>query len=258
VDHLRSGWRGQARRHWQARRPLSALKTAIQHLIGRPDPFDNLPHVANIVKEETGLPPLFFFLGARGTHTLGPNADYDLASPNVQKTIRQLETLGCSIGLHGSFGTATDADKLRSELEKLPHLTAGVRFHFLCFDPNETPDILLRAGAAYDATLGFAEQAGFRHGTAHPFWLYDFQRQRTHRVQFHPLHVMDVTFINPTYQPTALADIPHRVAALAKAASRYGGTLNLLWHNEYVTTNETILGEETLRSVLRAAMGIRK
>jgi hypothetical protein len=254
VDHLLGGWRGAAGRHWRSGNRWAALLAAGRHLLGRRDPFDNLTEVAKIVRDETGLASTFYFLGARGKHALGPNADYDLASAGVQNRIRALEMLGCAVGLHGSFGTATQAEQLRAELDKLPHLTAGVRFHYLCFDPIRTPDVLLQAGATHDATLGFAERAGFRHGTARPFWLYDFQRQRTHRIICHPLHAMDVTFANPAYQFTPAPDIPAQIAVIARAARLGGGTFSLLWHNEYVVPGEETLGEETLRAVLRAAM----
>ena len=256
VDHLRSGWRSVARRHWRARRPFAAVKVIFEHFTGQSDPFDNLARVAALVREETGLSSTFYFLGAQGQHASGPNADYNLSSAWVQRQIAELETMGCAIGLHGSFGASDDADQLRLELEKLPYLTAGVRFHFLRFDPNHTPEILLRAGASYDATLGFAERAGFRHGTAHPFWLYDFGRQRTHRVACHPLHVMDVTFSNPVYQLTPSPDIPFRIAELAQAARLCGGTLSLLWHNEYLVPGEETLGENTFRAVLRQAVAV--
>lgn len=254
VDHLRSGWRGLVRHQLRNHRPVAAAMAIAKHFVGEHDPFDNLEVMANIVREETGLTSSFYFLGARGTHSLGPNADYDLSSPAVQRRIRRLENLGCEIGLHGSFGSSSDAEQLRNELEKLPHLTAGVRFHYLCFDPLHSPDVLVKAGATHDATLGFAERAGFRHGTAHPFWLYDFNRQRSHRVICQPLHAMDVTFANPAYQPTPAADIPHHIAELAHAARLCGGTLHLLWHNEYVVPGEDLLGEETFRQVLRLAM----
>ncbi len=250
VDHLRGGWRTAVKHQWRNRRPMAALLTTVKRLFGQA-PFDNLVALAEIVRAETGLSSTFYLLGAQGKHALGPNADYELTSSYVQRRIRELEAVGCEIGLHASFGTATDATQLRAELEKLPHLTAGVRFHFLCFDPVLTPDILHRAGATHDATLGFAERAGFRHGTAHPFWLYDFTRQRTHRIICHPLHVMDVTFANPNYQPIAAAQIPAYVAELAKSANLCGGTLSLLWHNEYVVPGEATLGEDTFRNVLR-------
>ena len=253
VDHLRSGWRGAVRYHFKGRRFWPAFRTVVRHFINRTDPFDNLVPLAKIVYEETGLPSTFYFLGARGQHALGPNADYDLSSALVQQRIRELESQGCAIGLHASFGASEDSDQLRAELEKLPHLTAGVRFHFLRFDPVRTPEVLLRAGVAYDGTLGFAERAGFRHGTAHPFWLYDFGRQHSHRVVCHPLHAMDVTFANPEYQFTPAPDIPYRIAELARAARICGGTLSLLWHNEYVVPGEEVLGEDTFRKVLRRA-----
>ncbi len=254
VDHLRGGWRTEARYQWRAKRPIASLKAILKHVLRMSDPFDNLIALANLVRIETGTSSTFYFLGAKGQHPQGPNADYDLSSTSVQTRIRELEELGCSIGLHGSFGSATDENQLRAELEKLPHLTAGVRFHYLCFDPVETPNILMRAGATHDATLGFAERAGFRHGTAHPFWLYDFVRQRSYRVVSYPLHAMDVTFANPSYQFTPAPDIPYRIVDLARAARLCGGTLNLLWHNEYIVLGEEILGEDTFRNVLRMAI----
>lgn len=257
VDHLRGGWRTAVRYQWKSHRPVAAIKAACNHFLGRTDPFDNLVSLANIVREETGLASTFYLLGAQGQHKLGPNADYDLSSAKVQRCIQEIEALGCAVGLHASFGASDDATQLRAELEKLPHHTAGVRFHFLCFDPVHTPEVLLRAGATHDATLGFAERAGFRHGTAHPFWLYDFARHRPHRIVCHPLHAMDVTFANPAYQFTPAPDIPHRVAQLARAAQLCGGTLNLLWHNEYIVSGEEMLGEDTLRSVLRQVMTIK-
>ena len=254
VDRLRGGWRATARHYWHAGQPFTALKCILHHFTGRDDPFDNLILLAKIVREETSLASTFFFLGAQDTHSFGPNADYDLSSAKLQRRIHELESLGCSIGLHGSFGSSDDSDQLRIELNKLPHITAGVRFHFLRFDPIKTPDVLMRAGATYDATLGFAERAGFRHGTAHPFWLYDFHRQRTHRIVCQPLHVMDVTFANPSYQFTPAPDIPYRIADLAKAAQICGGSLSILWHNQYIVFGEEVLGEDTLRKTLRLVM----
>lgn len=254
VDHLLTGWRQRVRHHLQARQWTQAAGTAIGRLLFDPDPFDNLAYVAGIVREETDRPSTFYFLGAKGPHHLGPNADYDLGAPDIWRRAGELERLGCEIGLHGSFGSATDAEQLREELAKLPHFIAGVRFHYLCFDPLHTPDVLMSAGATHDATLGFAERAGFRHGTARPFWLYDFRHQRAYAVVSRPLHAMDVTFTNPQYQPTPASEIPAVIGELARAARLTGGTLSLLWHNEYIVPEETTLGEDTLRAVLRAAM----
>lgn len=254
VDHLQGGWKAMARYHWRAKRRVAAVRAISNHLTLGPDPFDNLPAVAEIVRQETNTSSTFYFLGARGKHPLGPNADYDVTSAGVQQRIRELERLGCSVGLHASFGTSTNPEQLREELEKLPHLITGVRFHYLCFDPVETPRILAQVGATHDATLGFAERAGFRHGTAHPFWLYDFARQRAHRTIYYPLHAMDVTFANVAYQFTPAPDIPYRIAELARAAQLCGGTFHLLWHNEYLVPSEELLGEDTFRKSLRQAM----
>lgn len=253
VDRLLTGWRRQVRQHLRAGRPGRAAGAALRRLFAA-DPFDNLAAVAGIVRSETDLASTFYFLGAQGAHQLGPNADYDLGTPAIWRRVGELERLGCEIGLHGAFGAATDADQLREELAKLPHFIAGVRFHYLCFDPLHTPDVLAGAGAAHDATLGFAERAGFRHGTARPFWLYDFRHQRAYPVICRPLHAMDVTFTNPAYQPTPAAEIPTVIGELARAARLVGGTLSLLWHNEYLVPDEETLGEPTLRAVLRTAM----
>ncbi len=248
VDHLLTGWRAALRRgHGRA---------AVGRLLGlRPDPFDNLMAVAQLVQQATGGRSTFYFLGAQGHHSLGPNADYDLATPTVQARIQQLRAdFGAEIGLHGSFGSSDDAAQLRTELGKLGVGGAPVRFHYLRFDPARTPAVLAAAGARTDTTLGFAERAGFRHGTARAFALFDFSSAAplANPVVARPLHLMDVTFVNPAYQPTPAADIPAVAAGLAAHVRRLGGTLEILWHNEYLVPWETRIGEATFRAVLAA------
>ena len=45
----------------------------------------------------------------------------------------------------------------------------GIRQHFLKYNNPLTPRIHEKAGLLYDATLGFAEQIGFRNSYAGPF-----------------------------------------------------------------------------------------
>jgi len=73
------------------------------------------------------------------------------------------------IGLHGSFATMTAAAVFIEQRRRLAALAArdvaGVRQHFLRFEPQATPGAMREAGFRYDSTAGFADRNGFRLGT---------------------------------------------------------------------------------------------
>ena len=75
----------------------------------------------------------------------------------------------------------------------------GNRFHYLMFDPEKTVQILEDCGIKYDTSLMFAEHVGFRRGCCSPFYLYDFEKNRTSPVIEIPLIIMDTTFRNKHY-----------------------------------------------------------
>lgn len=93
---------------------------------------------------------------------------YDPADPDLVELFRELERGGWEIGLHASYGSHRDADRLRMEKEALEallgHDVHGIRHHRLEFDPPETWALHRELGFRYDTSLGSSADVGFEYG----------------------------------------------------------------------------------------------
>ncbi|QNP52117.1 hypothetical protein H9L05_19885 [Hymenobacter qilianensis] len=231
IDNCQSAWKGEGK---------AALRKGQMGLFGRlvgrrlqgHDAWNNLEQV-QAETERWGAKSTFFFLGnperaANGT----PNADYDLAKPRFQKRIQCLAQNGAEIAVHGSLGTAQNAPQLQQEKLKLPILAMGNRFHYLSWEPRQTPAVVNEVGFAYDSTLGFAEHFGFRNSYCLPFYPFDFEHGKAFEFLEIPLHVMDATLHHPNYLQLAPHEILPALTPMFQEVERFGGVCTVLWHNE--------------------------
>lgn len=235
VDNLYSAWKAPAKAALRRGRLLRFAQLLGRHLAW-PDAWNNLAAVAAAVAQYGGR-STFFILPAKGRAANGtPNADYRLTR-QLRRRLRHLQAQGCELGVHGSLGTATSARKLAAEAAKIGGASAGVRFHYLSWEPRLTPGTLAEASQqapsfGYDSTLGFAEHFGFRHGYCLPFYPFDFTTGRAASFLEIPLVVMDATLHHPRYLQLAPAEILPALAPVFVEAKRFGGVASLLWHNE--------------------------
>lgn len=252
IDTLRSAWKAPAKAALQRGHLLRFGQLLWQHLT-RPDAWDNLEAVAAAVAEY-GARSTFFILpehrpGADGT----PNADYAL-SPALRRHLAQLAQQGCEIGLHGSIGTATGFAQLLAEQEKyLAMKTRGNRFHYLRWEPRQTPAVLealVPAGLRYDSTLGFAEHFGFRHSYCHPFYPFDFTRGHAHSFLEIPLNIMDVTLHHPNYLRLRAEEILPALLPMLAEIEKFGGVASILWHNDHFDPANTVTGPRQFAEIM--------
>lgn len=232
VDSLRGGW-GTALRHaLRHGRFGAALRLAAQRATGRPAPWHNLTHV-RAQTARYGAPSTFFVLAETRAAPHGPpNADYDATAPDVAATLQALAATGAEIALHGSYGTAQNPARLTAETRRLlPLRPTGNRFHYLCWEPRTTPATVAAAGFAYDSTLGFAEQFGFRNAYCHPFHPWDFENGRALAFLEIPLVLMDTTLHHPHYLQLKSDEIMPTISPVLDEIRRFGGVFTLLWHN---------------------------
>lgn len=93
---------------------------------------------------------------------------YDLDAPALQEALRSLSADGWEIGLHGSYRSHTDPDRLEHEKRTLEgHLGTSVeggRQHYLHLQIPETWRYHRQIGLRYDSSLGSSEEHGFQHG----------------------------------------------------------------------------------------------
>lgn len=248
VDNMRSGWKAPAKAALKQQKPGLFSNLLWEHLT-QPDPWDNLEAVA-AATARYGARSTFFMLpvnepAANGT----PNADY----PMTTKLWRRLDALrrqGCPIAMHGSIGTATNAERLHVESEA-NHLLWGIRFHYLCWEPRLTVSVVENTGFNYDSTLGFAEHVGFRHSYCLPFYPFDFLTGRAATFLEIPLTVMDTTLHHPAYLQLAPDEILPVLRPIFAEIKRFGGVASVLWHNENFNPANTRNGPHQFHEIMR-------
>ena len=131
------------------------------------------------IEGDLGLKSTFFFLNETYPfHLLKISSwrlslgHYDLFEPTLQMTIRELDSQGWEIGLHGSYLSFKDLDLLKKEKSDLEgilgHPVYGVRQHYLNLD-RQTWSRQAEAGFLYDASFGFTDDIGFKENRFHPF-----------------------------------------------------------------------------------------
>lgn len=230
VDRLESAWKVLGLKQLKQGNLPAIPKLGWQKLRGR-DYWHNLKSVAETVKKPGGT-STFFWLAENRKYQGHPNADYDITKPRYQQLIRCLQEEGFENGIHGSFGSSENAEQLQQEMVKLQTEVTGNRFHYLCFDPVKTPQVLTQAGLKYDSTLGFAEHFGFRHGYCYPFRLFDFSALKPYPFLEIPLNLMDTTLWHPQYLQVAPEQLAATVRPMLQEIKKFGGVFTVLWHNE--------------------------
>lgn len=176
----------------------------------------------------------FYFLSASPNwrRVLKSDVTYDNCSGPIAAAIGELCFQGFEIGLHGSYDSFKDAARLAEEKRRLESVAGqpimGIRQHFLRFAAPDTWQAQRKAGFAYDTTLGFAEQAGFRAGFGFPFFPYDLKQDGSIPILELPLVVMDRSYSK--YQNASLAEVAAGIESLLEVLNEHGGLLTLLWH----------------------------
>ncbi|MDR1156115.1 MAG: polysaccharide deacetylase family protein [Bacteroidales bacterium] len=230
IDNCMSAWLEGSFSELKKGRFLSIPGLVLKRFLSEDDWF-NFELISSIEKQYEAR-STFFFLPEKGKKGQWKNADYNIRSKKIRQVIRNLGDDGFETGVHGSFGTHADAQKLAKELAAIdtPSII-GNRFHFLMFDPGKTAGVLEKSGISYDASLGFAEHAGFRRGTCHPFYLYDFVRDQISAALEIPLIVMDTTLRSKNYMGLAPGTALDEISGLMDEVKKFSGVFTLLWHN---------------------------
>ncbi len=165
---------------------------------------------------------------------------YDLNDPDIIDIMRTLEAGGWEVGLHGSFDSYLDKERLLEEKQLLEtllgHPVTGVRQHYLNLEIPHSWEIHREIGLRYDASLGSSVHYGL---DVH----IDDGNQIGPRVfrPFHdeflvfPLNVMDVALVDPA------PNIEHawvELKSLLEGAWAADGLVTVLWHPRLFNQDE--------------------
>jgi hypothetical protein len=171
----------------------------------------------------------YYFLAARRHRR---DANYTLDDEKVRSLLSYLQLLGMEIGVHGSYASLDKPNQLRSEFDSFRALgfsVLGGRQHWLRFTLESLIPECQQAGAAYDASLGWSEQVGFRAGACFAFPPWDFRLEKPAGFLEIPLAAMDVSLLN-SGMPEELWFA--KVAEVLRQSRQYGwGGISVIWHN---------------------------
>jgi len=213
---------------------INEFHSLINKLRKNDDPYWTFNDLINIEKE-LNVRSSFYFLREHGRVNLFNRKTwrhigrrYTFKHPEIVKLIRELNSNGWEVGLHGSFYSYTNFNMLKEEkkeLEKaLGSKVIGVRQHNLNLSIPETWRIHEALSFDYDTTLGSNKYVGFRWGTCFPFYPYDTVMNRFLKVLQIPLHIEDIVIFryqNPWENCRLLID----------KVKGYKGVLTILWHH---------------------------
>ncbi|WP_396613400.1 polysaccharide deacetylase family protein (plasmid) [Haloferax sp. S1W] len=156
---------------------------------------------------------------------------YDVTDGDLVRILRSLDDGGWEVGVHGSFHTDTNPDRLGVEkrvLESiLGHEVYGGRQHHLKLGP-ETWRAQRELGFRYDASLGSRSSAGFLHGYD-PLFPFDDD------FALFPLTAMEVALPDPG---TDFEAAQSACETLVDEAAANNAVMTVLWHPRYFNEKE--------------------
>ncbi|GAB3679314.1 hypothetical protein GCM10028857_00450 [Salinarchaeum chitinilyticum] len=149
---------------------------------------------------------------------------YSLEDPSIVELMDRLDRGGWEIGLHGSYESYDDRQRLRAEKRRLEDTfgqpVLGGRQHYLNRTLPETWEHHAALGLGYDATVGSSSEIGFDFGDT-------IDRPFDDAFVAFPLTMMDVAMPDPGENSAEARAACDRV--LAEAADR-GAIATVLWH----------------------------
>ena len=232
---------GSIRKAWDV---LSNYQSTSRGSLAR-DPFHQGIHWMMDVNEKAGNQATFNILPEQTNPKL--DNPYRIDSPEMRKLIRTIHERGHLIGFHpgyetfdhpGNFKASADLFWKVVESENIKQDEFGGRQHFLRWKHPQTAKLWETNGFAYDSTLGFADQAGFRCGTSREYTMFGLEEENwLMQLREQPLVLMECTVMAQRYMGLGQSEQAlEYMQNLQNICKRHGGDFTLLWHNTEVAT----------------------
>lgn len=194
------------------------------------DPYDTYRYIESIV--DRGFEVNMFWL-------LGDYAKYDknISHSDIrhQKLIVKMNEK-TTVGLHPSYKSNSYEYQVKDEKERLEFILDEKvdvsRQHFLKLKINTTYRNLLALGFKHDFSMGYADQVGFRSGTARAHRWFNLDTNQITNLTIHPFVYMDGTLNE--YLKLTPEESKNVIWKLHSEVSRFGGDFICVWHNETI------------------------
>lgn len=194
------------------------------------DKYDSFEFILEQLGE---LKSIFFFLCPENP------SDMDHLNKRNSENFKQLIQFIKSksqIGIHPSY-YAESKKLLGEEIEwmSLQHQRPikSSRFHYLRWNIETSPHQLIKYGIQYDFSLAYSTHVGFRASTSHPFFLYDFKKERKSNLKIFSPCIMDSSFKYGT-----ISNFREKCSDLIDEIKTYGGSFIPIFHNDILSDDE--------------------
>jgi hypothetical protein len=219
----------------------SMASERIKVLRGRQkDPYDAFQWMDQL-HEQYNLQPRYFFLIAGKTSKYDKNI---LPSTKAMQDLIQEHSNKYSIGIHPSWQSGDDTDKLKFEVLKLGHIAGtqilSSRQHFIRFTLPHTYRQLIELGIESDFSIGYGSINGFRASVASPYYWYDLEKEQQTKLLLYPFCFMEAnSFFEQKFSPQrTMEELDHYY----KIVKSVNGTLITVWHNSFLGTSKLFAG----------------
>jgi hypothetical protein len=203
------------------------------------DPYDTYDY-ASRTAQSCGVQINWFFLLSDFSRE---NINLPHTSESLIGLIRSLHQQH-HIGIHPGYHRSNIDVELKKEIDRLKHII-GVpvkrsRQHYLRMSLPNTYRLLLHENVEHDYTMGFADDVGYRAGTAIPFPWFDLKTNIATQLMVHPFVLMDTTLKNYLHLD------PENAIRLVQKMKTQCMDMNLpfcfLWHNESLSEHHSWIG----------------
>ena len=195
------------------------------------------------ISEKFRVKSTFFFITCNDINELDKR--YTFSCRAIKNLMKKIIIRGHNVGLHPSLGSTFVDGRIKFEHgvlreQSIPYgfEPTCARMHYLQWQAWNTVRELAKAGIAKDWSLGYADRAGFRAGTCHPYEAFDPVKCQPLGVEIRPLIVMDRTLTSPSYMNLSQDESMRLVAKLANLCYEVRGNFSLLWHNSQLSTQD--------------------
>ncbi|MFD1550722.1 hypothetical protein DNU06_06050 [Putridiphycobacter roseus] len=193
------------------------------------DPYDSYALMQKVLTQYQGY--VFFLLG-----------DYAPKDKNIHWKNKALSKLVNTInttaktGIHPSFASFLNQEKVAIEINRLKKISKAEvihsRQHFLRLNLPKSYQILIALGIKHDFSMGYADQVGFRAGTAFVYPFFDLTSNKVTPLQIHPFCYMDGTL--KEYLKLEEETAMQVISKLKKEVKAVGGNFTGIWHNHSI------------------------
>lgn len=239
--------------------PLATLRTVVSGIDGflhvQTDPYFKAIGRQLDISESLGLRGSFNVMTARkSAHDEG----YELTRPPYRDLLKAILDRGHRVGWHPGYRAADESSLFDAEKTRMDGIMGtggyGGRHHYLRWTAGKSWEQWENHGLAYDSSVGYADEVGYRCGTSHPFPCFSSTQQRQLTIVEEPLVIMDCALEIVARKHRK----PPRTIALEllSRARTVGGAPAVLYHNTYrFASRDAAAAEDALLAVVREVLG---